>query len=180
MLHIDIESRNLRDDLKKCGAYRYAQTADVLLLAAAFDDEDPVVFDIAQGEPISQRVLDAMFDPNVIKHAWNAQFERAVLSVHFGKPMSPQQWSCTMALALQNGLPAGLAEAGEALGIEKQKDTVGKALITYFCVPCKATKTNGGRTHNLPAHDPAKWNLFKQYCARDVEAEREIARLLHV
>ena len=176
MMHIDIETRNLTDNLTKCGAYRYAQNAELLLLAVALRDEPPTVFDVAQGEPISAWVLDALFDECTLKHAWNAQFERAVLSAHFGKPMPPDEWSCTMALALQNGLPGALSEAGQALGVEKQKDAIGKSLINYFCVPCKPTKRNGGRTSNLPQHDLAKWSLFKEYCARDVEAEREIHR----
>ena len=174
-------------DLGKAGLYRYtASPAFSILLFAYSVDGGPVqVIDLAQGEEISDYVLKHLFTPHVIKHAYNASFEWQCLSRHFG--LTPEkaaawlpQWRDTMLQALYCGLPASLKSAGEALGLgeDKKKLSTGSALIRYFCVPCKPTKTNGGRTRNLPHHDPDKWALFKEYNAQDVVTEMEIDRRL--
>lgn len=184
VLRIDLETYS-SVDLKKCGVHKYAESDDfeILLFAFAFDDEPVQVVDLAQGEPLPQRVLDALSDPGVVKTAYNAAFEIACLSKHFGltpnrQMFNPAQWRCTSVHALYLGLPGNLADVGRVVGLapDQQKMSVGWSLIRYFCLPCKPTKRNGGRTRNLPHHDPEKWALFKAYCAGDVVAEREIAR----
>ena len=178
VLRIDIESYS-SVDLKKCGLHKYAEAKDfqVLLFAYAFDDEPVRVVDLASGEPVPSEVLDALFDPAVIKTAWNAAFETVCLGRYFGRTLDVTQWRCSMVHALYLGLPGALADAGRVVGLseEQQKMSAGWSLIRYFCIPCKPTRTNGGRSRNLPHHDPAKWDLFKAYCQRDVETEREIA-----
>lgn len=178
-LRIDLETFS-SVDLKKCGVHKYAEAQDfeVLLFAYAFDDEPVQVIDLARGEPVHDRVLDALWDPAVIKQAYNAAFETTCLTRHFGRPMPVEQWRCTSVHALYLGLPGNLAEVGRVVGLaeDQQKMGSGWALIRYFCLPCKPTKANHGRTRNLPGHDLQKWELFIEYCRRDVETEREISR----
>ena len=177
-LRIDLETYS-PVDLKKCGAHKYVESDDfqVLLFGYAFDDEPVQVVDLAQGEALPQRVHEALQDPRVIKAAYNAAFEIACLSKHFGYQMPVEQWRCTSVHALYLGLPGNLGDVAKVLGNDNQKLS-GWQLIRYFCLPCKPTRTNHGRTRNLPRHDPGKWQLFKDYCAGDVEAEREIAKKL--
>lgn len=180
VLRIDIETRSSAD-ISKTGLYRYAQDKDfrVLLFAYQMDDGDLEIVDLAQGETIPRPILDALVDPGVTKRAFNAAFEWYCLnSAGIRTPLS--QWECTMVHSLYCGYPGNLEASGKAIGLpeEKQKMTVGKALIRYFCVPCKPTKANGGRTWNLPKHDPENWALFKAYCKQDVATEAEIDRRL--
>lgn len=181
--HLSIDLETYSDvDIKKSGMYRYVQSPafEILLFAYSFDGAPAQVIDLAQGETIPQAVLSALTDPVYLKHAYNAAFEWYCLSKYVGGLLPPSQWRDTMLHGLYAGYTAGLDATGRALGIpeDKQKLSTGKALIRYFCVPCKPTKSNGGRTRNLPRHDPAKWDLFKTYNAQDVEAEMEIARYL--
>ena len=179
-LHIDLETFS-SVDIKSAGAWRYIDSPDfeILLLAYALDDSPTQVIDLASGESVPKWLIDALHDPVYVKHAHNAAFEFAALSKVYGR-MQPGQWRCSMAHALYCGYPGSLEAAGAALGLssDKAKLTTGKALIRYFCCPVKPTKANGGRTRNLPHHDPEKWRLFKEYNARDVDAEREIERKL--
>jgi len=177
-LRIDIETYS-SVDLRKCGVHRYAESEDfeVLLFGYAFDTDPVQVVDLARGDALPDDVVSAMTDANVIKTAYNAAFEITCLSRHFGFQLDPMQWRCTSVHALYLGLPGNLADVGKVVGLsaDKQKKSSGGALIRYFCIPCKPTKTNGTRKRNKPQHDLEKWRLFKQYCAGDVEAEREIA-----
>ena len=161
--------------------YKYAQSDDFEILLFAWQaDGCPVeIADLAQGEKIPPAIQDALKDPLVTKHAYNAAFEWYCLN-RAGYDTPLPQWRCTMAHSLYCGYPAGLAATGEAIGLplDKRKLNTGRALIRYFCVPCKPTKRNGGRTWNLPHHEPEKWQLFKEYCKQDVTAEREILRRL--
>jgi DNA polymerase len=186
ILQVDIESYS-SIDLAEAGVYRYTEAPDfeVMLVGYAFDDEDPHVIDLmTDGYPgtteTDRAFWKALTDPEVEKHSYNAAFERQTLGTYTGKEMPPEQWVCTMVRALTLGLPGSLAGVGEAMGLPKdvQKDKQGKALIQYFCKPCRPTRTNGQRTRNLPEHDPEKWELFKQYNAQDVVAERAIAKKL--
>ena len=209
-LNIDIETYS-EADISKVGVYRYVDdpTFEILLIAYSFDDDrelgldEPNIVDLTEQENkdfIEERVKDygmaihsarlnclpvdlerALTDPNVIKHAYNANFERTALAKYFGVEMPPEQWECTMIHAATLGLPGSLGKVGEVLGFEedKAKDKEGKALIQYFCKPCKPTKTNGGRTRNLPEHAPEKWEKFKSYCQQDVVAEIAIADRLY-
>ena len=179
-LSIDIETKS-SVDIGKAGMYKYAQSDDFEILLFAYqEDGDPVqVVDLAQGEHIPRHILAALVDPVFAKHAYNAAFEWYCLNrAGYATPLT--QWQCTMAHSLYCGYPAGLAATGGAIGLpqDKRKMTVGKALIKYFCTPCKPTKGNGGRTWNLPHHAPEKWELFKDYCKRDVEAEHAILERL--
>lgn len=180
ILSIDIETYS-DQDIKKVGAYRYVDTLEfeILLFAYAYDDEPVKIIDLAMGETIPDKIIKDLSDPNVIKSAFNANFERTALGEYFGY-MSPDQWRCTMIKALTIGLPGSLDMVGKALHLpeDKQKLATGKRLIQYFCKPCKPTKANGGRTRNLPEHDLEKWELFKEYCIRDVESERDIRKKL--
>lgn len=180
ILSIDIETYS-DQDITKVGAYRYVDTLEfeILLFAYAYDDEPVKIIDLAMGETIPDKIIKDLSDPNVIKSAFNANFERTALGEYFGY-MSPDQWRCTMIKALTIGLPGSLDMVGKALHLpeDKQKLATGKRLIQYFCKPCKPTKANGGRTRNLPEHDPEKWELFKEYCIRDVESERDIRKKL--
>ena len=185
ILSIDIETYSDLD-IKKVGGYKYAENCEVLLFAYAWDDEPVQIVDLAAGEVLPADVLAALTDNEVMKCAYNAQFERTVLShyLHRRSPdvpfqfLDPVGWSCTMVHALILGLPGSLDMASKALRLadDKAKMSVGKQLITYFCKPCKPTKVNGGRERNLPEHAPEKWMLFKEYCVRDVVAEREIRK----
>lgn len=181
-LSIDIETRS-SIDIGKAGAYRYAQSPDfgVLLFAYQYDNRPVEIIDLAQGERMPDWLVCDLQDPNVVKHAYNAAFEWYCLN-RAGYKTPLNQWRCTMAHGLYCGYTAGLEATGKAVGLplDKQKLTVGKALIRYFCVPCKPTKANGGRKWNLPHHDPDKWELFKEYCKQDVVTEREILRRLNL
>lgn len=179
-LSIDIETRS-SVDIKKAGAYKYAQSQDfqILLFAYQWDNTPVQIVDLTCGEKIPDWVLNALVDKDVVKHAYNAAFEW--YSLNRGGYATPLgQWKCTMAHGLYCGYTAGLDATGKAIGLpqDKQKMTVGKALIKYFCVPCKPTRSNGGRTWNQPWHDQDKWNLFKEYCIQDVVTEREILKRL--
>lgn len=179
-LSIDIETRSSAD-ISKTGLYRYAQDKDFGILLFAYKlDEDPVkIVDLEMGEKIPDQILKCMSDPSVTKHAYNAAFEWYCLNrAGYNTPLA--QWKCTMIHGLYCGYTAGLDATGKAIGLpqDKQKLTTGKALIRYFCVPCKPTKSNGGRTWNLPRHAPEKWKLFKEYCVQDVVTESEILKRL--
>ncbi len=178
-ISIDIETYSSAD-LGKSGVYRYTEADDfeILLFSYAFDDYEIHVVDLAGGEQIPNVVIAAIFDPNVVKWAFNAQFERICLSRHFGKLLLPDSWRCTMVWSAYMGLPLSLEGVGAVMGLEKQKLKEGKELIRYFSVPCKPTKSNGNRTRNLPCHAPEKWCLFKQYNARDVEVEKSVKEKL--
>lgn len=127
-------------------------------------------------ESIPEEVLKALLDKDIRKMAYNAAFERTVLSRYLGRELNPAQWYCTMVQGYTLGMPGGLDMVGKVIGLseDKQKLAIGKRLIQYFCKPCKPTRANGQRTRNLPTDDPQKWQLFKEYCIRDVEAERAI------
>lgn len=178
-LEIDIESFS-SVDLSKCGVYRYAESPDfdILLFGYSVDDGDVRVVDLACGEEIPADIVAALSDDSVIKWSYNNNFERICLSNYFGTWFEPGSWRCTMVWAAYMGLPRSLEDVGAVLGLEKQKLSEGKDLIRYFCVPCKPTKANGGRTRNLPEHDMEKWQRFKAYNLRDVEAEMQIQQRL--
>ena len=196
-LSIDIETKS-SVDIGKAGLYRYAQSPDfeILLIAYKFDERPVKILDLTdeklrgkQGALLNGRqkefngecaeLCEALRSPRIIKHAYNAAFEWYCLNqAGFETPL--EQWRCTMAHGLYCGYTAGLDATGRAIGLpqDKQKLTAGKALIRYFCVPCKPTKSNGNRTWNLPKHAPEKWSLFKDYCKQDVVTESEILKRL--
>ncbi len=180
-LSIDLETYS-EIDIAKCGSFRYIddESFEILLLGYAFDDEPVTVIDLTADEEVPADFLAALYDPEVTKTAWNCAFERFGLWKHFGRYCPPEQWSDTMILSAVCGLPLGLGEAGKALRLEadEAKDREGKALIRYFCSPCRPTKVNGGRTRNLPQHDTDKWALFIEYNRQDVVAERTIRKRL--
>ena len=175
ILGIDIETYS-EVDLPKCGVYAYAEhpSFEILLFAYAFDDEETQVIDLKCGERLPPRVLDALTDPAVTKVAFNAAFERTCISRYLGKRLDAAQWQCTAVQSAMLALPLSLEGVGEVLGIERKKLKEGGDLVRYFSLPCKPTKANGQRTRNLPEHAPEKWQRFKEYCVRDVDAEREI------
>ena len=179
-LSIDLETYS-SVPIKNAGAQRYIASSDfeILLFAYSLDGQPVQVVDMAMGEKIPDWVLKALYDPNYIKHAYNAVFEFVGISKVFGQ-LIPSQWRDTMFHGLYCGYTAGLDATGKALGLseDKQKLNTGKALIRYFCVPCKPTKSNGGRTRNYPQHDLEKWRLFKEYNAQDVVTEMEIEKRL--
>lgn len=184
MLHhlsIDLETYS-SVPIGKAGLYKYVQSPDfeILLLAYSVDGEPPLLVDLAQGEILPDWLYQAIYSPEFIKHAYNAAFEWYCLSKFYGIILPVEQWRDTMLHGLYCGYTAGLDATGKALGLpaEKQKLATGKALIRYFCVPCNPTQANGGRTRNLPKHDPDKWELFKTYCRGDVTTEMEIERRL--
>lgn len=189
-LSIDIETFS-SVDLKKSGLYRYVQSPDfqILLFAFSYNDDPVNIIDLVGGSKfdrvIPSQVIKDINNPDVIKHAYNAAFEWYCLSKHF--KFTPHemnttlaQWRCTQLHGLYCGYPLGLANIGKAIGLpqERQKLTTGKALIKYFCTPCKPTKNNGNRTRNLPHHDLEKWELFKEYCKQDVVTEKEVENIL--
>lgn len=182
-LSIDIETYS-SVDLGKSGVYKYASSPDfeILLFGYSVDGGAVTVVDLASGEVIPKEVLDALKDESVIKWAFNAQFERVCLSRFLGYAtgtyLEPDAWKCSMIWSAYMGLPLSLEGAGSVLGLEKQKLSEGKELIRYFCTPCNPTKSNGGRTRNLPVHDMEKWEKFKAYNLRDVEAEMQIQQKL--
>lgn len=173
-LFIDLETFS-SEDLAKAGVFRYVEATDfeILLMSYAFGDEPVRVWDFVQNGP-PPWLAEALTDPEIVKAAHNYQFERACLNKALGVYTPPEQWVDTMHLAAMNGLPMTLEAAGAALQLDQQKLDTGKALIRYFCKPCAATKTNGGRTRNRPEHAPEKWAQFKEYCLRDTETERAI------
>ena len=197
-LSIDIETFS-DVDLNKSGVYRYAESDnfDILLFGYSINGGSVIVIDLTAGEQIPEDVLSAITDENVIKWAFNAAFERICLSYWLRRRypqyfesysipedsvcnyLNPQSWHCSMIWSAYLGLPLSLAGAGAALGLEEQKMKEGKELIRYFCIPCKPTKSNGGRTRNMPADDPEKWSTFKSYNKRDVEVEMSIQKRLH-
>lgn len=172
-LSVDIETYS-SIDLIKSGVYAYVEAPDfeILLFGYAFDDEPVRVIDLLDFEDISADVMAALTNPAIIKTAFNANFERVCIAKHFKLPMLPEQWRCTSVHALMLGLPGNLDGVAKCLNLNVQKDAAGKALIKYFTVPCKPTQVNGGRTRNLPGHDPVKWARFISYCGTDVEVER--------
>lgn len=182
-LEIDIETYS-SINLQKSGVYRYVEAEDfeILLFGYSVDGGEVMVVDLAKGEKIPQIILDALTDEKVTKWAFNAQFERICLSRYLGHPcgeyLNPSAWKCSMVWSAYMGLPLSLVGVGAVLGLEKQKLTEGKDLIKYFCVPCTPTKTNGGRTRNLPGDNEEKWQSFKDYNKRDVETEIEIQKRL--
>lgn len=177
-LHFDYETFS-PVDITKCGHYRYAEEAEIILLAYAFDDEPVVVVDVMGGESIPQRFLDALIDPQVVKYAHNMGFERVITKRCLGIEIPLDQVRCTSVWAAHLGLPARLGPLSEVLKLgDKAKLKIGEALIRKFCVPCKPTKKNGQRTRNLPEHFPEDWVLFKEYNRQDVEAEREVHRCI--
>ncbi len=180
LLSMDIECFS-DVDLIKCGVYAYADSPafEILLFAYSFDGGETQIIDLAQGEKLPAEVEEAIFDVSVTKTAYNANFERTCLSKHFGRYIPPESWHCSAVQAAMLALPRSLEDVGRVLGLDEQKMKEGKELIRYFCVPCKPTKANGGRTRNLPCHAPEKWELFKTYCKRDVDVEKAIRRKLH-
>ena len=196
-LEIDIESFS-SVDLKKCGVYKYAESPDfeILLFGVSVDGGDVTVYDLASGDTVPEEIIRALSDDSVIKWAYNASFERICLSVwlrrnypqHFSSYsiegdtvrnyLAPSSWRCSLVWGAYMGLPLSLEGIGKVLKLENQKMAEGKALIRYFCVPCKPTKANGGRTRNLPEHDQVKWSTFIAYNKRDVETEMAIQQKL--
>lgn len=182
MFHLSIDLETYSSvPIKTAGAFRYVQSDDfeILLFAYSIDGGPTKVIDLACGEVVPDWLIDALHDPYFIKHAYNAPFEWCCLSKYYGM-MDPSQWRCTMFHGLYCGYTAGLEATGAALGLpeDKKKLATGKALIRYFCVPCKPTKANGMRTRNLPQHDPLKWADFKEYNRQDVVTEMEIENRL--
>lgn len=201
MKNISIDIETYSDvNLAKCGVYKYAESPDfeILLFGYAVDGREVKVVDLAQGETLPEEILEALTDDSIIKWAFNANFERVCLSryltdlgrsldpFHDRHPLSqdcarflnPAGWKCSMVWSAYMGLPLSLEGVGAVLNLDNQKMKEGRDLIRYFCVPCKETKTNGGRTRNLPNHAPDKWNLFKSYNKRDVEVEMAIQERL--
>lgn len=178
-ISIDIETYS-SVNLAKAGVYKYAESDDfeILLFAYSVDRGKVNVIDIASGESIPEEVINGILDESVIKWAFNAQFERICLSRYLGLKtgtyLDPVSWRCSMVWSAVMGLPLSLEGVGSVMGLEKQKLSEGKDLIKYFCSPCKPTKTNGGRTRNLPVHYKTKWEQFKKYNIRDVEVEMQI------
>lgn len=180
VLAIDIETYS-DVDLTKAGVYAYSDSPNftILLFAYAFDDEATQVVDIASGEELPGRILDALTDETIIKTAFNAAFERTCISRFLGIRLLPVSWQCTAVQSAMLALPLSLDGVGEVLDITRKKLKEGTDLVRFFSIPCKPTKANGGRTRNLPSDEPEKWERFKTYCIRDVDAEREIREKLH-
>ena len=179
VLQIDIETYS-DIDLIKSGVYKYAESNcfEILLFAYAYDDEPVQIVDLTK-ESLPQTVINDLTNPEILKTAFNANFERTCISKYFDVPCDPNQWRCTMVHALALGLPGSLEAVANVLNLEAKKDLRGKNLIKYFSVPCKPTKVNGGRTRNLPEHDLEKWETFKEYCVQDVVVERSIRNKLN-
>lgn len=179
ILSIDIETYS-DVNLTKCGVYAYSDSPnfEILLFAYAFDEELTQIVDFACGEQLPERVLAALEDPAVTKAAFNAQFERTCISKYLGRKLSPEGWQCTAVQSAMLALPLSLDNVGEVLNIQRKKLKEGADLVRFFSMPCKPTKANGGRTRNRPEDAPEKWERFKTYCIRDVDAEREIRQKL--
>ncbi len=178
-LSLDLETYS-DVDLSKCGVYKYAESPafEILLFGVSVNGGDIAVYDLVRGDEVPKEIIAALSDETVTKWAYNAAFERVCLSNYLEEWLEPEGWRCTMVWSAYLGLPLSLESVGAALGLEKQKLTEGKDLIRYFCVPCKPTKANGGRTRNLPEHDREKWERFKTYNFRDVETEMQIQQRL--
>ena len=178
-LAIDIETYS-DVDLISCGVYKYSSSPhfEILLIAYSVDDEETVCIDVANGEEPPKEFMEMLLDDNVTKTAFNANFERICFSNYYQHSFRPEAWRCTAVQAAMLALPLSLEGVGAVLGLDKQKMTEGKELIKYFCSPCKATKSNGGRTRNLPKDAPEKWRQFKTYCIRDVDVEKQIRQRL--
>ena len=196
-LSIDVETFS-GVDLKKCGVYKYAESPnfEILLFGVSVDGGEVTVYDLASGDTVPEEIIRALSDDSVIKWAYNASFERVCLSVWLRRNypqyfssysieedtvrnyLDPSSWRCSLVWGAYMGLPLSLEGIGKVLKLENQKMAEGKALIRYFCVPCKPTKANGGRTRNLPEHDPVKWSTFIAYNKRDVETEMAIQQKL--
>ena len=180
-LSIDLETFS-PVDIRDCGSFRYIDDPEfeILLFGYAFGEDEPTVVDLCSGEAIPDEVTDALYSSDYIKTGYNNAFERYALWKHFGRYCPPEQWEDTMVLAAVCGLPLGLGAVGSALGLpeDKAKDKAGKALIKYFCCPCKPTKTNGGRERNYPEHAPEKWAQFIEYNRQDIVTERHIRNML--
>lgn len=179
ILSIDIETYS-DVDLSKCGVYGYSDSPnfEILLFAYAFDEEPTQIVDFACGEQLPARVLAALEDPGITKAAFNAQFERTCITKYLGRKLSPEGWQCTAVQSAMLALPLSLDSVGEVLNIQRKKLKEGVDLVRFFSMPCKPTKANGGRTRNRPEDAPEKWERFKTYCIRDVDAEREIRQKL--
>lgn len=196
-LSIDLETFS-DVDLKKCGVYKYAESPDfeILLFGVSVDGGEVIVYDLTSGDTVPEEIIKALSDDSVIKWAYNASFERICLSVWLRRNypqyfssysieedtvrnyLDPSSWRCSLVWGAYMGLPLSLEGIGKVLKLENQKMAEGKALIRYFCVPCKPTKANGGRMRNLPEHDPVKWSTFIAYNKRDVETEMAIQQKL--
>lgn len=178
-LAIDIETYS-DVDLISCGVYKYSSSPyfEILLIAYSVDDKETVCIDVANGEEPPKEFMEMLFDDTVTKTAFNANFERTCFSNYYQHSFRPEAWRCTAVQATMLALPLSLEGVGAVLGLDKQKMTEGKELIKYFCSPCKATKSNGGRTRNLPKDAPEKWRQFKTYCIRDVDVEKQIRQRL--
>ena len=196
-LSIDVETFS-DVDLKKCGVYKYAESPDfeILLFGVSVNGGEVTVYDLASGDTVPEEIIRALSNDSVIKWAYNASFERVCLSVWLRRNypqyfssysieedtvrnyLDPSSWRCSLVWGAYMGLPLSLEGIGKVLKLENQKMAEGKALIRYFCVPCKPTKANGGRTRNLPEHDPVKWSTFIAYNKRDVETEMAIQQKL--
>ena len=178
-LAIDIETYS-NVDLISCGVYKYSSSPyfEILLIAYSVDDKETVCIDVANGEEPPKEFMEMLFDDTVTKTAFNANFERTCFSNYYQHSFRPEAWRCTAVQATMLALPLSLEGVGAVLGLDKQKMTEGKELIKYFCSPCKATKSNGGRTRNLPKDAPEKWRQFKTYCIRDVDVEKQIRQRL--
>lgn len=179
-ISIDIETYS-STNLNRTGVYRYADSDDfeLLLFGYAVDFGPVTVIDLTQGEQIPPKIIKALDNPQIIKSAFNAQFERVCLSRFVGHRLKPAGWHCSRVWSATLGLPLSLRDIGTVLGLPRQKITAGKELVRYFCTPCKPTKANQNRTRNLPYHAPDKWQQFKQYNQRDVEVEMEITQKLN-
>ena len=178
-LAIDIETYS-DVSLPDCGVHRYAASEqfEILLFAYSLNDEPTQIIDLASGEKIPDKIMEYLTDDSVIKTAYNAAFERNCINRFLGLSLKPEGWRCTLVQASMLSLPLSLEGVGEALNLDKKKMSEGKDLIRYFCMPCKPTKANGGRTRNLPSDAPEKWELFKTYCIRDVDVEKQIRNKL--
>lgn len=178
-LAIDIETYS-DVDLISCGVYKYSSSPhfEILLIAYSVDDEETVCIDVANGEEPPKEFMEMLLDDTVTKTAFNANFERICFSNYYQHSFRPEAWRCTAVQAAMLALPLSLEGVGAVLGLDKQKMTEGKELIKYFCSPCKATKSNGGRTRNLPKDAPEKWRQCKTYCIRDVDVEKQIRQRL--
>ena len=178
-LAIDIETYS-NVSLPDCGVHRYAASEqfEILLFAYSLNDEPTRIIDLASGEKMPDEIMKLLTDDSVIKTAYNAAFERNCINRYFGLSLKPEGWRCTLVQASMLSLPLSLEGVGEALNLDKKKMSEGKELIRFFCMPCKPSKSNGGRTRNLPSDDPEKWELFKTYCIRDVDVEKQIRNKL--
>lgn len=178
-LAIDIETYS-DVSLPDCGVHRYAASEqfEILLFAYSLNDEPTKIIDLASGEKMPDEIMKLLTDDYVIKTAYNAAFERNCINRYFGLSLKPEGWRCTLVQASMLSLPLSLEGVGEALNLDKKKMSEGKELIRFFCMPCKPSKSNGGRTRNLPSDEPEKWELFKTYCIRDVDVEKQIRNKL--